>query len=158
VEQVSTKQVPTQRVLALRHRGPYDAMGAVYHRLHEWARQQPINISGPGFTVFLAPPDEQSWTDAEYEVCLPISGDAATGDGIEVKEIQGTAVAFVQVACPYSEIPARYAELLAWLDVNGLEIAGPPREIYLSRPPADGGGNPMTFLTEIQFPIRSGDA
>ncbi len=63
-------------------------------------------------------------------------------------------VAYSRVKGPYDRIPAHYTEMLAWLDAQGWEAAGPPREVYLRRPGAHGEGDPNEFLTEIQFPIR----
>jgi len=155
MEPVSTKHVPAQRVIALSHEGSYDSMGEVYHRLRQWAREHHAKLSGQGFTIFLSPPDAHNWTQAKYEVCLPVAGSVKADGGVQVKDAPEAEVAFVQVAGPYAKIPAHYAEILAWLDVNGMEIAGSPREVYLRRPDAQGGGDPNAFLTEIQIPIRS---
>jgi effector-binding domain-containing protein len=43
--------------------------------------------------------------------------------------------------------------MLAWLNAEGWEITGPPREVYIKRPDARGKGDPHTFITEIQFPV-----
>ena len=56
---------------------------------------------------------------------------------------------------PYSNIPTRYTEMLAWLSAEGWETVGPPREVYIERSDAQGGGNPGDFVTEIQFPVSS---
>jgi effector-binding domain-containing protein len=63
-------------------------------------------------------------------------------------------VASVTVKGPYAQIPAHYTEMLAWLSAEGWEIDGPPREVYIKRPKADGSGDPAAFVTEIQFPIK----
>ena len=44
--------------------------------------------------------------------------------------------------------------MLAWLDAEGWDVVGPPREVYLKRPDAKGKGDPKEFVTEIQFPIK----
>lgn len=154
MEQISTKRVPALKVIARRYEGSYDDMGRIYHELRAWARQHKATVSGQGFTIFLSPPDEHTRAHARYEVCLPVSGPVDVSGEVELKEVPEADVAFVQVEGPYSLIPAHYAEILAWLDVNGMEIAGPAREVYLRRPDAHGGGDPKHFLTEIQIPIR----
>ena len=63
------------------------------------------------------------------------------------------AVVSAIVEGPYSELPAHYAEVLAWATWENITITGQPREIYLVHPAADGSGDPATFRTEIQFPI-----
>ena len=155
MQQISTKRVPAFRVIARRYEGSYDDMGRIYHELRAWARRHKVSVSGPGFTIFLSPPDEHTWARARYEVCLPVSGHVEPSGDVQLKEIPEANVAFAQVEGPYSQIPAHYAEMLAWLDVNGMEITGPAREVYLRRPDAHGAGDPSRFLTEIQFPIRA---
>jgi effector-binding domain-containing protein len=74
---------------------------------------------------------------------------------VQVKELPATEVISTVVTGPYSEMAAHYTELLSWVDYEGLEVAGPPREVYLVHPGPDGSGDPKTFRTEIQFPIRA---
>ena len=53
-----------------------------------------------------------------------------------------------------TRVPVKnYAEFLAWLDIEGEEPAGPPREVYLVHPGPDGSREPSAFRTEIQFPV-----
>jgi effector-binding domain-containing protein len=60
-----------------------------------------------------------------------------------------------QVNGPYKQTPSHYTEMLAWLDAEGWDVVGPPREVYLKRPDAKGKGDPKEFVTEIQFPIKA---
>ena len=72
-----------------------------------------------------------------------------------LKHTEPRALAYMSHTGPYSEIPAHYAEFLAWIDYEGATIAGPPREVYLVHPGPDGSGDAATFRTEIQFPVRA---
>jgi len=155
MEAPEIKTVPAQDVIAMSHRGSYDEIGAVYHALRTWARARGVRVSGPGLTTFLAQPTEFNPLTGSYEVCLPVEG-AVEGDAsVSVKRLPATTVAAVRVKGPYEGIAARYSEMLAWLTAENREIAGPPREVYLKRPDAEGRGNPDEYLTEIQFPIRA---
>ena len=148
------KQVKEQTVISLEHAGAHADIGKVYHELNEWARKNSVKTAGPGFTVFLSPPNEFDPSSALFEVCVPVAS-APKGDAhIRVKKIPAAAVAAVKVKGPYSQIPAHYTEMLAWLSAEGWEIAGPPREVYIKRPDAQGKGDPKEFITEIQFPIK----
>ena len=49
-------------------------------------------------------------------------------------------VAYVTVKGPYSRMPGHYTEFLAWDDWEGWEIIGPPREVYIKHPDAEGKG------------------
>ena len=154
MEAPQEKEVQEQTVISMRHAGSYDDIGRVYHDLHEWARKNDVKEAGNGFTIFIRPPDEVDSTPALFEVCIPVKG-AASGDArVSLKTMPRCRVAYVTVKGPYDQVPARYAEMLAWLSVEGWEIAGPPREVYIRRPDSHGRGDPEEFLTEIQFPIR----
>lgn len=151
MEAPERKRVEAQRVAALRHTGPHDQIGAVYRRLYGWAREKGLTPAGPACTVFLTPPSAQHPERAEYEVCLPIAGEVASEGDIVIKTLPAATVAAVRVKGPYSDIGARYTELLAWLAAEGLDPEGPPREVYLRHP--GSGGDPADFLTEIQVPV-----
>lgn len=145
------KRIEAQQVAALRHVGSHDDIGQVYRRLYEWARAKGLAPAGPACTVFLTPPSAGHPERAEYEVCLPVSGTVKSEGNIQVKTLPAATVAAVRVRGPYSDIGARYTELLAWLAAEGLDAEGPPREVYLRHP--GGEGDPADFLTEIQVPV-----
>jgi effector-binding domain-containing protein len=153
MEEPTRKKLEPMTVICRQHQGSYDEIGGVYGELYEWARSNGVNTAGDGFTVFLSPPSELDWNSALFEVCVPVESAPEGHPDVSVKEIPGCAVASAVVKGPYSEIPAHYTEMLAWLSTMGLAVAGPPREVYLKRPGADGSGDPEEFLTEIQFPI-----
>jgi effector-binding domain-containing protein len=148
------KRLKEQTVIWMDHAGAHSEIGKVYHELGEWAARNKVKPAGPGFTVFLSPPSEFDPSSALFEVCIPVAP-ATRGDSkVRVKKIPAMTVAAAQVKGPYEQIPAHYSEMLAWLDAEGWEIVGPPREVYLTRPDAKGKGDPKGFVTEIQFPIR----
>ena len=148
------KKVPSQTAISLKHSGRHDEIGGVYHELYEWAGARKVQVTGSGLTIFLQAPNEFDPNSGLFEVCLPVKA-GAKGDGrIAVKELSGCTVASVVVKGPYSQIPAHYTELLAWLSAEGWEIAGAPREVYIKRPSRSGKPDPSQFVTEIQFPIK----
>ena len=153
MEAPQRKHVASQTVAAIRHNGAYRKIGAIHHKLYQWAHEAGIRPTGPAFTVFLAPPDQVSWDAGEFEVCLPVPSDTPGTAEVPVRQEPASDVLAVVVQGPYREIPAHYAEFLAWLSIDGIEPAGPPREIYLVHPGPDGSGDPKAFRTEIQFPI-----
>lgn len=153
MEEPQRKHVDACTVAAIEHTGPYDHLPRVYHRLFAWAREQGVTPTGQPFTIFHAPPGSLDWEDARFEVCLPVPPGTDGTDEVTVKTLPGTDVLAVEVTGPYSEIPAHYAELAAWLDWQTVAVAGPPREVYHVHPGPDGSGDPATFRTEIQFPV-----
>jgi len=154
MEAPEKKAFEARTVIAIEHRGSHDEIGKVYHELREWAEENGAAVTDRGLTIFLSPPNEFDPASAVFEVCMPVQS-AAKGDArVKVKELPACTVASVTVKGPYAQIPAHYTEMLAWLSAEGWEIDGPPREVYIKRPKADGSGDPGEFVTEIQFPIK----
>ena len=153
MEAPQRKQIAPQTVACIEHTGAYSEIGNVHHRLYLWASNAGIEPSGHAFTVFLQPPDEVNWRAGRFEVCLPVpKGTSGSGD-VAVKDVPATDVLSVVVAGPYSDMPAHYAEFLAWISVEGAAAAGPPREVYLVHPGPGGTADPSRLRTEIQFPV-----
>jgi len=148
------KAIEAQTVISMQHTGAHDEIGSVYHELYEWARHYDVAVTGPGLTTFLCPPNKFDPESALFEVCLPVAAGTQGDNKVTVKELPACTVACTEVEGPYDKIPAHYTEMLAWLTAEGWETAGPPREVYIKRPGADGSGDPNAFVTEIQFPIR----
>jgi effector-binding domain-containing protein len=153
MDALQRKQIPAQTVISIQHTGAHDEIGAVYHQLHQWAKRKNVRTTGNGFTIFLTPPNEFDASSALYEVCIPVEDEPAGDTKVQVKKLPARTVAFSVVKGPYGQIPAHYTEMLAWLDAQGWEVRGAPREVYIKRPQADGSGDPSGFVTEIQFPV-----
>ena len=154
MEEPQRKEFEAQTVISMDHRGPHDDIGLVYHKLYEWAKSHDVEVTGRGLTIFHCPPNEFNSKSGLFEVCLPVESAPEGDTEVKVRELPACTVACVAVAGPYDQIPARYTEMLAWLDVEGWEVAGPPREVYLKRPAFPQQADPNEFLTEIQFPIK----
>jgi len=153
MEAPQRKHIGPLTVACVEHRGPYADIGRVYGTLYGWAHRQGIVPAGPAFTRFLESPGELNWAAGRFEVCLPVARGVQGSGSVQVKDLPATDVLAVVVQGPYGEMPAHYAEFLAWMSVEGETPSGPPREIYLVHPGPDGSGDPKTFRTEIQFPV-----
>ena len=154
MEAPEKKKCKEQTVISMKHTGAHDEIGQVYHQLYEWASRNNVTASGPGLTIFLSPPSELDPGSSVFEVCLPVPPETMGDAQVAVRTLPACTIASITVKGPYSDIPAHYSEMLAWLSAEGWPRAGPPREVYLKRPDAKGGGDPSEFLTEIQFPIK----
>ena len=142
-------------VACIEHLGAYSDIGTVYQRLYAWAGAAGVQAVGKPFTVFLAAPDAVDWDAGRFEVCLPVPDGAAGSGDVEIRTLPATEVLAIEVQGPYSEIPAHYAEFLAWIDYQGATVTGAPREVYLVHPAAGGSGDPAAFRTELQFPVAA---
>lgn len=153
MEQVQKKQIPAQTVVCLEHTGAHNQIGLVYHELAVWAKKNNVKATGPAFTRFLEAPNEFDVDSGQFEVCMPVAAGQKPDGKLKVKSFPACTVAYSVVKGPYEKIPAHYSELLAWLDAQGWEISGEPREVYIKHPEGAGKVDPKEFVTEIQFPI-----
>ncbi len=151
MERPKRKTLQAQTVACIEHVGPYGEIGQVYHKLFSWAQQARVEPAGQAFTTFLEPPDQIDWNAGHFEVCLPVPEGTEGSGEVRIRTLPATEALSVVVEGPYSEMPAHYSELLAWLSVEGTSPAGPPREVYLVHP---GSAKPEELKTEIQFPIE----
>lgn len=154
MDEPQRKHIDARTVACIHHEGSHDDIGSVYRRLLAWAKENAVEPAGAPFTVFSEPLDALDWKQSRFTVCLPVPAGTAAASEVTVKNIPAVDVMAAVVRGPYGEIPAHYTELLSWIDYEQIDVAGPPREVYLVHPAADGSGDPATFKTEIQFPIH----
>lgn len=147
------KDIPAQRVISMEHKGAYEEIGDVHRRLAAWATERGVRVAGKGRTYFLDAPREGIPEAARYMVCLPVEGDVEGDEDVKVQNLPAKKVYAYQHQGPYSQIPAKYAELMAWVSVQQYQVVGPPFEVYLKAPRADGGVAPEECLTEICLPV-----
>ena len=103
-----------------------------------WEAHEP---TGSAFTLYHGEVNEEA--DGPVEVCVPV----ADGD----KRLPAAEVAYtiaVGSQCTFPEIIGAYDAVAGWAQERGRELAGPPREIYLSDPAHE---EPRM---EIAWPIR----
>lgn len=150
---VEIKTLPPQRVVFLRHRGPYDQLGATWSRLAAWAGQR--RLFGPA-TRFIGiswddpqiTPSEKLRYDAAMTVSRPIDPEGEFG----VTEIAGGDYAVIVHKGPYERLGQTYQALLGgWLPRSGRELRDAPCfEVYLNSPQTT---RPADLLTVIHAPI-----
>jgi AraC family transcriptional regulator len=49
-------RLPAERVAALLHRGPYEALAAAYTSMVDWIEEHDLTVAGPPREVYLSPP------------------------------------------------------------------------------------------------------
>ena len=142
--EVSVKQVPAQTVASLTVTTSLAGIGAEMGRgfaaLAARIGAAGGTPAGPPFVIYHDVIDAQ--TPGRISLCVP----AAEGDA----EIAASLVACVTHRGPYAEISPAYHVLAGWIEENGREAGGAPREVYLNDPRTVA---PEDLLTEVQFPI-----
>jgi effector-binding domain-containing protein len=153
VYDVIIKKVEAQKVASVRDVIPtYGDIGNLFNELYSYLGRQRVQFGGPPIGVYYD--HEYRDRDVDVEVAIPLNGTIPTTKRIvshELPEIE-------QAAClihkgPYENFNQAYKALMTWVETNGYLIAGPNREVYLQGP---GQGDPSTYITEIQLPVKKG--
>jgi DNA-binding transcriptional MerR regulator len=100
------------------------------------------------------------WHDIEYresdvdaEAGVLLDGPVAVSGRLQCRELPAEETACYVHRGSYRDLTGAYQRLTAWMEERGLQIAGPPREIYLhmTMPVRQDDDS---YVTELQFPVR----
>lgn len=104
--------------------------------------------AGEPFIVYHGAPGEGGAKPFEIQICAPVTG-AINLPGWELAELPGGTFASVVHLGSYDTLGVTYDELERRIADEGLAIAGPPREVYLSEPATP----PEDTRTVVEFPV-----
>lgn len=152
--EVEVKEVPAQHVIAVRKHTSLARIGqdvaSAFGELWGTIRPRGIVPAGPPFLVMDDLLDEV--TEGDVELCVPVAEPFEGSGEVSGHDVEAVTAATTVHHGPYDEIGPAYHTLTGWVQEHGHEIAGPPREVYLTSP--DPALDPADYLTEIVFPIR----
>ncbi len=149
------KEVPALRVVSKRDKGSYgetigrligDLCGILFQPENQ---RNMVKMAGPCMAIYHD--QEYKEKEADIEVAIPITGRIEVDAGAEVKSLAGAKVLAVVHKGSYETLHLTYKEIFDYMMKNGLEFAGPCRELYLNDPaktPAE------ELMVEIQVPIN----
>lgn len=156
MEEITLVDVAPQCVVGIRKSGKYEEIPDMIRTVYEYVLSQSTAIS-PGCPIFVmheTSEEEAVKADlecaADIEIAVPVTEPLAPSGGIVCYELPGGRMARVVHTGPYQECGPTYERLFAWLAENGLEIAGPIREVYLNDPREVPEAE---ILTEIFVPL-----
>lgn len=153
--EVQLKHVPAIRVAeltAVAEGYDPDSIGPVltplYPELHCRLAAAGVEPAGPAIAYYETTPDSTVLVHAAF----PVNGDRVAGAGdVRVVDLPATEAAAIVHNGPMDGVMATLQVLAAWLEAGGYQPAGLHREVYLHY--ADG--EPDTWVTELQAPVRS---
>ncbi len=134
------KQIPDLEVVGVRRSVPIREIGGLFAEAGRKLRSRP---AGPPFAIYHSP--EFDPENCDVEVVFPV---AARGE----KTLPGGQVAYLVHVGSYDGVGAAYQARWDHVKANGLEPAGPPREVYLAGP--ESKKSPEEYVTEIQYPVK----
>ena len=153
------KEIPPTRALTIRGEGPYNEVltSLIGQICEEMATpenvRQGVKATGPIGSIYIGEGSEEQ--GGLVEVFLPVSGTVTVRNpAIEVKIIPAATVISALHRGSYHTLGMAHQKIFEYLQDEGFESAGAPRELYLNDP-ADTPEEDL--LTEIQYPVRKKD-
>jgi AraC family transcriptional regulator len=155
MDDITLIDVPEQTVLGIRKTGHYRLIAELLAAIAIYATEQGIPLLGPPvFVIHETTPEEAMEADrkgtADVEVAFPVPEGTAPAPDMQVYSLPGGRMARALHKGPYEACEPTYLRLFAWLEEQGLSIAGPMREVYLNDPHEVP---PEEILTEILTPV-----
>jgi DNA-binding transcriptional MerR regulator len=153
---VIVKPLEKQIVASIRHVIPtIDDMGPrcgeMFKAVVDWVIHSGIQPAGPTLSIYYN--EEYTETDIDVETAFVINGATVKETPpptIQIRELPAVSqAASVIHQGDYANLIEAWQALGRWIEANGYEIAGPGREVYLSRP-----GEPP--VAEVQYPVQKG--
>jgi DNA-binding transcriptional MerR regulator len=140
--EVVVKDIPAQQVISItRHHGVDGLSEQIQNDcgvLFSLANDSGAQTMGAPFGIYHGAVSETE--DGPVETCVPISGKITVKDNIEAKLLEGGKAASVTITgdqCHYPELLGAYDAAADWIQKNGYEMVGSPREIWYTTPGPD---------------------
>lgn len=106
-----------------------------------------IEASGPPFVIYHSLP--LYGVALDIEICAPVDGPFTPPTPWQMTELPAGTFASCLHIGPYDTVEATYSAMTSWIPIHGLEISGPPREVYMSEPSTP----PEETRTIVEFPV-----
>jgi len=137
--EVLVKDIPTQQIIGLTRHHTVDGLGKQEEQdigaLFALANEQGAQATGAPFGIYHGPVSETE--DGPVETCIAINGKIEGRGEIEARQLEGGKAASVTIhgeQCHYPELLAAYDAAADWIQKNGYEMVGAPREIWYTGP------------------------
>ncbi len=122
-------------------------LGGAFGEVYGFLGTTRVAPAGPPFVIYHSMPEPG--TPLDIEICAPVAAPVDAPTPWSLVELPGgTFVSRMHVG-PYDTVGTTYDALIAWIPAHDLEIAGPPREVYLSDPSTP----PEQVHTIVEFPV-----
>jgi DNA-binding transcriptional MerR regulator len=152
---VETREIPQQSVATLQRSLTVGDLPAFiedgFARLTATLRNTEAERAGAFFVVYHGEVNDDS--DGPVELCLPFSGELSSAGEVNVRTEAAHHEAFTRITRSQVAFPGildAYAAVEAWIEREGREMAGAPREVYF----VDGDVAADEPFCDVAFPMR----
>jgi DNA-binding transcriptional MerR regulator len=140
--EVIVKDIPSQQIISITRRHKADGLGKQQEQdigeLFALANDSGAQVISPPFGIYHGPVSETE--DGPVETCVAITGKVETKDDIVARQLEGGKAACVVITgdqCHYPELLGAYDAAADWIQKNGYEMSGSPREVWYTGPGPD---------------------
>ncbi|WP_070120096.1 MerR family transcriptional regulator [Bacillus marinisedimentorum] len=151
---VTIKEIPEVTAASMRKRIPdYNALFSVVpNEMAPEMKRLGCKTASPAYCFNIYHDGEYRESNIDVEICEAVTEMKKDTSMLSFKKIAPVTAACTYHKGSYASIGEGYARLMKWMEDNGYEIAGSPRESFI-----DGIWNKEKeeeWLTEIQIPIK----
>ena len=157
MKSIEIRNLPAQRLAALRHLGPYMEIGSAFERLFCWAG--PRGLFGPttrAAGIYYDDPQTTEPAALRADACMTVDADFQPEPKAPVRtvDLPDQRCACATFKGPYERLGEAYNWLFGvWLPDSGCDPASEPcLEFYLNNPQTTAPGD---LLTEICVPLEA---
>ena len=147
---ITQRRYPEQYVLHKRTRDSLGSMGKYIRELDKRRKELGLAGAGPFFAIYYEEPTNPQSVD--YELLYPVD---ATTETENIRKIGGENCAYLRVKGSYSQLGEAYKSLIEYVTEEKLEVAAPPREVYVKPPLLGFLFFIPTMITDIYFPLKN---
>lgn len=149
MHEVVLKKVPAIKVAVIRRNIPsFGELGKLFGELIGPLMGK-TRFAGPTMAIYHDLEFKES--NPDVEVAIPVESPLPEDAPAKAGELPAAEMACLIHQGPYETIGNAYSALMAWIEPNGMRIAGPVRECYLNGPGETQ--NTGEYVTEIQVPV-----
>lgn len=149
---VTLKSLPSYKVISLRDLIPaYNAEGMLWERLSEYVMRKNIPCNDIAYATYYDEGHKKG--DVDVEVLMGVSTFMEDENEFIFKETEAVEQA-VSILVPgdYSNLAGAYNFLANWIEENGYNMCGNPRQVAIKGPWNEK--NTEDYLSEIQIPVK----
>jgi effector-binding domain-containing protein len=147
LKQIKPKPVVCKLVVTTRKNIGRDLNQAL-QELGAFIKAKKVAVAGPPMAIYKSPPGPK-W---RIEACWPIQKAPTAAGPFKTRRLAGGLMAVLTLRGPYRNLNPVYMGLWKWINQQGYEPAGPPREVYVAMPPVVT--DPKKFVTLIVWPVK----
>lgn len=144
------REVSAQPVAFIRFQARLEEVGArfgdIFPAVFAYIGSKSVAPAGAPYARYVSMPGET----LDIEAGIPTLSPVPAEDRVDSGELPGGRVVYTLHVGPYDKLSDAHDAVNKWIAEEGLEIAGPPWECYVSDPTE---APPAEWKTEIYYPI-----